>query len=91
MLVTSARTVNDRLKDHDREHAEHRQFRDRDHDQKILELDARLRNGQRRDPPRSGVVRTSGATGSVGSVRSDGGSLPPLRLHRPVTTTRRTP
>lgn len=42
MLVTSASTVNDRLKDHDREHADHRR-RDRDHDQKILELDARLR------------------------------------------------
>jgi len=42
MLVTSASTVNDRLKDHDREHAGHRR-RDRDHDQKILELDARLR------------------------------------------------
>ena len=41
MLVTSVSTVNDRLKDHDREHAGHRR-RDRDHDQKILELDARL-------------------------------------------------
>lgn len=42
MLVTSASTVNDRLKDHDREHADHRR-RDRAHDKRILELDARLR------------------------------------------------